>query len=272
MANRKSTAPPQADSSKVTNRQRTSNAGRVVQRYEDSPTLSTLRELLSQQVALFPKGLTRISTSVSQEGMSLTLEGPAHSILPFSEPSPDSENYAPPTPTNVLGAPAPALSRAEAVELQLAPGAIPALSGIAGVWSGACRDCGGAQPVSCCKGLQKFDNNCAHFLSDALIRCGFSELLTDTSFYRCDKGNCRCPTERRPIRAREMWDWFKRKATSKLEKVRWDEIPKNSGWWAIFQLDASVYWGGHVIVLDTKAWEYYGTCSYPAWDQYAYQW
>lgn len=272
MVDRKKATPRQAGLSKDPNRVGISKANRVVQGDEDSVYLSSLRELLAQHVAFFPQGLTRISTSISHEGMSLTVEGPAHSILPFGESRWDSENFAPPVPKSVPGAPAPALSRAEVVELQLGPGEAPALSGIAGVWSGVCRDCGGAQPVSCCKGLQKFDNNCAHFLSDALIRCGFAELLTDTSFYRCDKGNCRCPTERRPIRAREMWDWFKKKATSKLEKVRWDEIPKNSGWWAVFQLDASAYWGGHVIVLDTKTWEYYGTCSFPAWDQYAYQW
>lgn len=182
------------------------------------------------------------------------------------------EDLSPPVPKIVEGAPSPALSRSDAYELRVIPNRIPKLSDIAKVWDGTCRDCSGEHPRSCCKGNQKFSNNCAHFLSDAMIRAGFSELLTDNSFYTCDKSNCKCPTERRPIRAREMWAWFQRKATLKHEKISWNNIPKKSGWWAIFQLDETEYWGGHVIILDTDRWEYYGTCSYPTWDQYCYQW
>jgi hypothetical protein len=184
----------------------------------------------------------------------------------------DSENHRAPAPRPVPGAPGPASNRPKRYEFQLAPHIAPKLSHIADVWDGVCRDCDGGQPVSCCKGHQKYENNCAHFLSDALIRGGFAELLTEESFYRCDQVNCGCPNERRPIRAREMWSWFKLKAVTKHEKVKWDQIPKNNGWWAVFQLDEARYWGGHVIVLDTDNWEYYGTCSFLDWDQYAYQW
>jgi len=68
-----------------------------------------------------------------------------------------------------------------------------------------------------------------------------------------------------------MWSWFKKKGRERREKISWNEIGRNSGWWAVFQLSEGEYWGGHVIVLDTDAWEYYGTCSYPAWDQYIYK-
>jgi hypothetical protein len=184
----------------------------------------------------------------------------------------EMENLAPPIPEIVDGAPTPALSRSDAYELRVIPNLTPKISDIAKVWDGSCRDCSGEYPSSCCKGGQKFPNNCAHFLSDAMIRAGFSDLLTDSALYKCDKSNCGCPQERRPIRAREMWAWFQNKATKKQEKISWKNISKNSGWWAVFQLNETEYWGGHVIVLDTDRWEYYGTCSYPAWDQYCYQW
>lgn len=184
----------------------------------------------------------------------------------------DSENYAPLPTQTVEGAPTPALRAPQTDRLQLAPGQSPKLSMIAIVWNGDCRDCGAGYPASCCKGSRKYENNCAHFLSDALVRCGFVELLSDGALYKCDKADCQCPSERRPIRARELWEWFKRKATTKHERVRWDKLPRNSGWWAVFQINEAEYYGGHVVVIDTENWEYYGTCSYPAWDQYAYQW
>src|SRR5262249_960283 len=147
----------------------------------------------------------------------------------------DSENYAPPTPMFIDGAPKPAAGRTKIYELDVSARSAPKLSNVAEVWDPSCRDCSGANPSSCCKGQQKYDNNCAHFLSDALIRAGFHELVTDPKLYKCDKSTCKVPTDRRPIRAREMWEWFKRKAQLKHEKIKWDQIPKNSGWWAVFQ-------------------------------------
>jgi len=41
---------------------------------------------------------------------------------------------------------------------------------------------------------------------------------------------------------------------------------------AVFQLDESVYWGGHVLIIDTDTGKYYGTASYPKWKQYCYKW
>jgi hypothetical protein len=49
-------------------------------------------------------------------------------------------------------------------------------------------------------------------------------------------------------------------------------LQRNTGWWAIFQLNESVYWGGHVVLLDSNAWQYYGTGWYGTWNQYMYQW
>lgn len=230
--------------------------------------------LLSNHSAAFPNGLESISLSYTEGSRrtSLDIKGNLRRNMTGNLVFADSENYHPPPPALVTGAPTPALTRAKSFEVELTPKDTPQLSSIADVWDAVCRDCGGAQPVSCCAGSQKFENNCAHFLSDALIRCGFTELLTDSSLYRCDKSNCKIPNARRPIRAREMWAWFQKKATKRQEKVPWNQIKKNSGWWAVFQLNEPEYWGGHVIVLNTNNWEYYGTCSYPKWDQYAYQW
>jgi hypothetical protein len=59
-----------------------------------------------------------------------------------------------------------------------------------------------------CAGGDSYDNNCAHYLSDAFIRAGFSDLRNAN-----DCTNARCSTAaKRPIRARDMWCWFKSKA------------------------------------------------------------
>lgn len=114
-----------------------------------------------------------------------------------------------------------------------------------------------------CSGNDTYSNNCAHFLSDAFIRAGYSELLPNN-----DCVNARCgTTAKRVIRARDMWCWFKEMA---LEEQ--SIIPKNEGFWAIFQLDEAAYWGGHVLILDTDNNSYYGTGYYPDWKQHAYKW
>jgi hypothetical protein len=73
--------------------------------------------------------------------------------------------------------------------------------------------------------------------------------------------NARCGTAaKRPIRARDMWCWFKQMATEKRSSR-----PKKEGFWAIFQLDESAYWGGHVIIFDSDKNVFYGTADYPNW-------
>jgi hypothetical protein len=189
-------------------------------------------------------------------------------ILSYEE----SENYRAPAPEKVDGAPVPAPDRLEAYDFSVEAPTAPLLSGIQKTWNSACQSCEGNYPSSCCKGGMTYENNCAHFLSDALVRAGFVELLSDASLYKCDKADCGVSTQRRPIRAREMWVWFQNKAKVKKEKIRWNDIQKATGWWAVFQLDETKYFGGHVLVLDSDSWQYYGTCSYPAWDQYLYKW
>jgi hypothetical protein len=112
----------------------------------------------------------------------------------------------------------------------------------------------------CVRG-DSYPNNCAHFLSDAFLRAGYNELLPNNPHI-----NARCPSQR-PIRARDMWSWFRAKAR------RTSNTPtRNTGTWAVFQLNESEYWGGHVCILDSNAWKYNGTGWFPNWNQYLYQW
>jgi hypothetical protein len=116
-----------------------------------------------------------------------------------------------------------------------------------------------------CAGSDVYRNNCAHFLSDAFIRAGYSELLTYNS---CISNGGKCATAfKRPIRAREMWCWFQSMAAESR-----NTLPQNEGVWAVFQLDEDAYWGGHVVIIDTNTNKYYGTGNYPRWTQHAYRW
>jgi hypothetical protein len=158
------------------------------------------------------------------------------------------EELSPPPPREDPNAPIQA--RPGEYNEAIFPGA-GTLSGVASVWTNSCT------------GGDSYDNNCAHFLSDAFIRAGFTELLPPNPYI-----NARCSASaKRPIRARDMWNWFQSKGVSTSRTVT-----RNTGWWAIFQLNESTYWGGHVVVLDSNNWQYYGTGYYGDWNQYLYQW
>jgi hypothetical protein len=103
----------------------------------------------------------------------------------------------------------------------------------------------------------RYANNCAHFLSNAFIDAGYTEL---TSF------GARC-SGKRPIRAGEMWTWFQTKATESSRAVQ-----HGTGWWALFMVDERQYWGGHVAILDSDTWHFYGTGWYDNWSHYRYRW
>lgn len=127
----------------------------------------------------------------------------------------------------------------------------PTLESVASFWNDSCA------------GGDVYANNCAHFLSDAFIRAGFTELSGDVPCV-----HARCSTSaKRAIRARDMWCWFQAKATHTSST-----LTRNTGWWAAFQLNESAYWGGHVVLFDSNSWTYYGTGWYPQWTQYLYQW
>ena len=114
-----------------------------------------------------------------------------------------------------------------------------------------------------CAGGDSYGNNCAHYLSDAFIRAGFTDLRNANACI-----NARCSTAaKRPLRARDMWCWFKSKASESGGAVA-----RHTGIRAVFQLKESEYWGGHVAIVDSGTWKYYGTGWYGDWDQYSYKW
>lgn len=125
----------------------------------------------------------------------------------------------------------------------------PTLAGVGAAWTGACV-CGSA-----------YQNNCAHFLSDAFIRAGFTNLNPPNAHIKARCGS------KRPIRAREMREWFRSQAVRTSR-----QLEEGTGWWAVFQLNERRYWGGHVAVFDSDSWTYYGTGWFQDWDQYLYQW
>jgi hypothetical protein len=157
------------------------------------------------------------------------------------------EDLAPPPPSSSPDAPQPAVVSIIAPK----PLRVPNLESVATFW------------MNSCAGGDSYDNNCAHFLSDAFLRAGYSELLPSAA---CVSARC-ATAAKRPIRAREMWCWFQQKKTSESRKLQ-----KGTGWWAVFQLNEKVYWGGHVVLFDSDQWTYYGTGWYPDWDQYLYKW
>jgi hypothetical protein len=144
------------------------------------------------------------------------------------------------------------------------PSALPpplSAPAVAAAWGDACAD-GPHASASCCAGGDSFINNSAHFLSNAFIGAGYTELLTY---------GARCPAHR-PLRAREMHEWFKTKSSTEPSGESSTQLQRGTGWWAVFQLDEQVYWCGHVALLDSDNWVYYGTAWYGSWSQYLYRW
>jgi hypothetical protein len=164
----------------------------------------------------------------------------------------DMENCPPPAPVDDPGAPRPADVAVGASDFR--PSTAPKLNDVGKAWT---KDCVG-------KDGDNYENNCAHYLSDAFIRAGFTELRQGNPHINA---RCAVASAKRPLRARDMWSWFKSKATRTNTKLE-----RNTGWWAVFQLKESAYWGGHVILVDTDNWVYYGTPAQWSWDQYLYQW
>ncbi len=107
---------------------------------------------------------------------------------------------------------------------------------------------------------ESFRNNCAHFLSDALIRGGCSELDGGTgALYRRRNGLVVCKSGR-PVRAKELRAWLAGKATEMIAGE-----PEEDGYFVVYQHDG--YAGGHVLIHKHKGAEYEwkGTGDHPDW-------
>ncbi|MBD5799860.1 hypothetical protein BHU24_25140 [Bacillus pseudomycoides] len=99
----------------------------------------------------------------------------------------------------------------------------------------------------------RYDNNCAHFLSNALIKAGFR---MPSSGAKCRSG--------RMIRAKELRQWV-RSIPGVILKADHNSI--SSGYWFVYQERASDG-QGHVCIHLESPEEYYwaGTGNYPDWE------
>ncbi len=112
-----------------------------------------------------------------------------------------------------------------------------------------------------CAGGGRESNNCAHFLSDAFIRAGYTELLdSDLVTERCDCGAGRV------VRAQDLLKWFQ----SKSVRFHSGRLEPNTGFWAVYQEKPG---RRHVTILDSNTGKFYGTADCKNWPvQWNYQW
>ena len=111
-----------------------------------------------------------------------------------------------------------------------------------------------------CADLNTFKkHNCTHYLSNALIEAGYTELLDSPLItVRCTKG--------RPVRAQELLKWFQ----SKAKRFSEGRPEPNTGFWLSYQEKPG---GRHVVLLDSNTGKFHGTADCPKWPvQWNYQW
>ncbi len=113
-------------------------------------------------------------------------------------------------------------------------------------------------------------NNCAHFLSNALINAGYDELDGGVGgLYRRRGGRLVC-RHGRPVRAAELRAWFAEQASATNSGE-----PDDSNYWAVYQRRATDGQGHVVLHHHTTGAGYTsaGTGNYPTWaTQDHYQW
>lgn len=102
-------------------------------------------------------------------------------------------------------------------------------------------------------------HNCTHYLSNAFIKAGYTELLDSPMF------TVRCTADR-PVRAQELMKWFQ----SKSMQFHSGRPEPNTGYWASYQEKPG--WR-HVTLIDSNTGKFYGTADCPKWPvQWNYQW
>jgi len=110
---------------------------------------------------------------------------------------------------------------------------------------------------------ENLGNNCAHYLSDSLIRSGYSADLDGGvgGLYRRYHGRVVCKSGR-PVRAAELSAWFASLATQTFAGE-----PNSTSAWAVYQERASDG-QGHVVIHSHAGTSYAaaGTGDYPAWE------
>ena len=112
-----------------------------------------------------------------------------------------------------------------------------------------------------CGNSNGYRNNCAHYLSDALIRAGYNEIDGGKGEEtRIVNGFCVCSAGR-PLRAKEMRDWFARKFSKHSEL--------SAGLNVVYQ-ERSRDRQGHVLIKNGTTGEHRGTGDFPEWNQQYY--
>ena len=112
-----------------------------------------------------------------------------------------------------------------------------------------------------CVAGDRESNNCAHFLSDAFIRAGYTELLDSPLVTQRCKGGAG-----RVVRAQDMLKWFQ----SKAKRFHSGRLKPNTGYWACYQEKPGRH---HVTIIDSSTGKYYGTTDCKNWPiQWNYQW
>ena len=113
---------------------------------------------------------------------------------------------------------------------------------------------------------EKYKNNCAHYLSNALIEAKYSDIDGGKGAnFRIVNGFCVCRSGR-PVRAKELRDWFGKEWS-------FHSLPPTDGIVLVYQEKSNGQ--GHVLLKkykDGKSTGHQGTGDFPAWptQQYYY--
>ena len=112
--------------------------------------------------------------------------------------------------------------------------------------------------------------NCAHFMSDALIRAGYLQLLSGFTTWGC----AAAWGSKRPVQAKEMCAWFKGRALVTLKGGAYFRPAPGTGIYVVYQqYTTSPTSQGHVCFWDSNNGTARGTLWLPWWAvQEFYKW
>ncbi len=216
---------------------------------------------------LFPSGINKIELQLevkSNQLLKLLLEGPQGSVaatMPALESEDPAQRFESIVQPSSLLTPNSPVEGGSTDQAKLKAGTT--LEGTAKLFE---RKCKGK--------VSSYPNNCAHYLSDAFIDAGFSDL---SSAHPCVTHRCGTPDctsgGKRPTRAKDMRCWFLGKDASPVASVK-----KGTGFYAVYQ-ERQSDGQGHVVILDSGTWKFYGTGWFEAgqpapddWKHEYFQW
>lgn len=212
---------------------------------------------------LFPRGISRFHLAMSpgQEGFSVEIDA-----VPPQDLRSTKDDVTVDVPFELVLQPLSILTPASPTEgskqdqARLAAG--KTIEGAAKLFEKACLG-----------KVSSYANNCAHYLSNAFINSAFADLSNANTCitHRCGSPEC-SSGGKRPTRAKDMKCWFATKDSTPQSSVS-----KGTGFYAVYQERPSDG-QGHVVILDSNTWKFYGTGWYEAgqaselWTHKYYQW